>query len=118
LFFIKANTEQDIDRVTASLNTLLPDYKLMAARDITTLMSPDKIPGLDAFIQSVVFIAISVGVLVIFLSMYTTITERTREIGILRSLGASKGFIVWLIFEESLVLCMLGVGLGFISSKL
>src|SRR5262249_7429839 len=94
------------------------DYKMMPARDLVTLMSPDKIPGLDAFIRSVVFIAVSVGVLVIFLSMYTTITERTREIGILRSLGASKGFVVWLIFEESIVLCLLGVGVGFIGSTL
>src|SRR5439155_24375263 len=52
------------------------------------------------------------GVLVIFLSMYTTITERTREIGILRSLGASKTFIVGLIFQESTFVCILGVILG------
>ena len=80
-------------------------------------MSLDRIPGLDAFICSVVFIAVCVGVLVIFLSMYTTITERTREIGILRSLGASKGFVVWLFLEESLVLCVFGVGVGFIGSQ-
>ena len=39
-------------------------------------------------------IAVAIGFLVIFLSMYTTITERTREIGILKSLGASKGYII------------------------
>jgi putative ABC transport system permease protein len=81
-------------------------------------LSTDKIPGLDVFIRTVVFIAVSVGVLVIFLSMYTTITERTREIGILRSLGASKQFVIRLILLESVVICMLGVGLGLISSKL
>ncbi|PYS53614.1 MAG: ABC transporter permease, partial [Acidobacteria bacterium] len=46
------------------------------------------------------------------LSMYTTITERTREIGILRSLGASKQFIVRLIFQESAVVCLIGVVIG------
>jgi putative ABC transport system permease protein len=55
---------------------------------------------------------VSIGVLVIFLSMYTTVTERTREIGILRSMGASKGFIVTLILQESLFLCGLGVVAG------
>jgi putative ABC transport system permease protein len=44
--------------------------------------------------------------------MYTTVTERTREIGILRSLGASKAFIVGLIFEEAAVISILGVIFG------
>jgi putative ABC transport system permease protein len=38
--------------------------------------------------------------------------ERTREIGILRSLGASKMFIVTLIMKESILLCVIGVILG------
>ena len=69
-------------------------------------------PALDAFISTVVFVALCIGVLVIFLSMYTTITERTREIGILRSLGASRQFIVTLIFQESAAVCLVGVVLG------
>ena len=48
------------------------------------LMSGANIPGFDAFNRAVVFIALCIGVMVIFLSMYTTIMERTREIGILR----------------------------------
>ncbi len=35
-------------------------------------------------------LAISIGLLVIFLTMYTTVLERTRDIGVLKSLGASK----------------------------
>jgi putative ABC transport system permease protein len=117
MFFIKTETPEDIGRVVASLNRMLPEYKITTARELMSLMSSDKIPGLDAFIRSVVFIAVCIGVLVIFLSMYTTITERTREIGILRSLGASKSFVVWLILEESLVLCVLGVGVGFLGGQ-
>jgi putative ABC transport system permease protein len=62
----------------------------------------------------VVLLAVCIGVMVIFLSMYTSITERTREIGVLRSLGASKGAIVRLIVQESVALCAIGavVGLG------
>jgi len=117
IFFIKTNSDRDVDSVMAKIGAMLPEYKLTTARELSDLMSSDRIPGLDAFIRSVVFIAVCVGVLVIFLSMYTTITERTREIGILRSLGASKGFVVWLFLEESLVLCVLGVGVGFIGSQ-
>jgi putative ABC transport system permease protein len=46
--------------------------------------------------------------------MYTTVTERTREIGILRAMGASKSFIVVMVIQESLLLCLVGaiVGVG------
>jgi putative ABC transport system permease protein len=79
-------------------------------------MMSDNMPALDAFISSVVFVSVCIGVLVIFLSMYTTITERTREIGILRSLGASKPYIVSLIFQESAAICVVGALVGIAAS--
>ena len=57
-------------------------------------------------------IAVSIGFLVIFLSMYTTIIERTREIGVLKSLGASKAYIVQVILSETTLLCFVGVIVG------
>jgi putative ABC transport system permease protein len=55
-----------------------------------------------------------IGFLVIFLSMYTTIIERTREIGVLKALGASKPYIVQIILSETTLLCVTGVigGIG------
>jgi len=117
LFFIKTNSDQDVEPVMSQLAVKLEGYRLTRMRELVSLMSTNNIPGLNYFIQTVVFIAVCVGVLVIFLSMYTTITERTREIGILRSLGASKGYVVRLIFFESFMICILGVGLGLIGSK-
>jgi putative ABC transport system permease protein len=79
-------------------------------------MNGANIPGLDAVNEVIVFVALCIGVLVIFLSMYTTIMERTREIGILRSLGASKVFIVTLIMKEALLICLVGILLGMAGS--
>src|SRR5262249_3547944 len=50
--------------------------------------------------------------LVIFLAMYTTVLERTREIGILKSLGGSKLYISNLIFREVLVVAIAGILVG------
>ena len=49
----------------------------------------------------VISIAVIVGFLVIFQSMYTAVLERTREIGILKSLGSSKGTIVSVVLRET-----------------
>jgi putative ABC transport system permease protein len=114
LFFIKLDDPSNVDRTIDEIKQLLPGYSVIPMKKYAELMMSNSMPALDAFISSVVFVAVCIGVLVIFLSMYTTITERTREIGILRSLGASKSFIVGLIFRESAAVCVVGtvVGIG------
>jgi putative ABC transport system permease protein len=57
-------------------------------------------------------IALIVGFLVIFQSMYTAVLERTHEIGILKSLGASKLEVVSVVLRECAVLVIAGVLLG------
>jgi len=44
--------------------------------------------------------------------MYTTVTERTRQIGILKSLGMSKPSIAWVIEQEAIIVSLLGVIVG------
>ncbi len=72
-------------------------------------MTSSNLPGLAAFINVMIGIAVAIGFLVIFLSMYTTIIERTREIGVLKSLGASKSYIVQIVLSETTLLCLAGV---------
>jgi putative ABC transport system permease protein len=114
LFYVKVNdpNPEQIKAVKGEVEQLLQGYKVTDVKDFQSQMIPSNIPGLNYFINAVVAIALIIGILVIFLSMYTTITERTREIGILRALGASKAFIVGLIFRETTVVCILGVIFG------
>jgi putative ABC transport system permease protein len=116
LFYVKLNDPSQQEMVKEEMDQLLPGYTIIYARDMATLLSSSNLPGLAVFISAVIFVALCVGVLVIFLSMYTTITERTREIGILRSLGASKAFIVGSIFQETTVLCIFGVIAGIVAT--
>jgi putative ABC transport system permease protein len=57
-------------------------------------------------------LAVAIGFLVIFLSMYTIIVERTREIGVLKSLGASKAYIVKALLSETTLIVGIGIGMG------
>jgi putative ABC transport system permease protein len=63
-------------------------------------------------------IAVAIGFLVTSLSMYTTIIERTREIGVLKSLGASKTYIIKIVMSETVLLSLggfaFGVGLSYL----
>ena len=81
-------------------------------KEFLSLMTSTSLPGLNAFINVMIGIAVTIGFLVIFLSMYTTIIERTREIGVLKSLGASKGYIVQIILSETTLLCLGGIVAG------
>jgi len=116
VFLIKLKDSSDINGAIEKMKKDLPGYDLRNMPEYNKLMTGANIPGLDAANNVIVFVALCIGVLVIFLSMYTTIMERTREIGILRSLGASKVFIVGLIMKESLFICLIGVLLGMAGS--
>ena len=48
----------------------------------------------------------------------TFVVQKTREIGILKALGASGRQILWLFLSQSLVVGVLGVGLGFGAGRL
>ena len=61
-------------------------------------------------------LAAVVSALVVMLAMYTTITERTREIGILKALGASRRYIVFIIESEALLISAVGLLAGFVLS--
>ena len=65
------------------------------------MYTPSRFPGFDIALNVVISIAVIVGFLVIFQSMYTAVLERTREIGILKSMGASKLTIVGVVLRET-----------------
>jgi putative ABC transport system permease protein len=70
------------------------------------------VPALNVFLKVVIGVAATISTLVILLAMYTTVTERTRQIGILKSLGMSKASIAWVIEQEAILVSVLGVFLG------
>ncbi len=63
-------------------------------------------------------LAAVVSALVVMLAMYTTITERTREIGILKAMGASRRYIIFIIESEALLISAVGLVAGFALSFL
>ncbi len=109
---VKLKDGADIDAVAAKINQELPGNKIQLSRDLV-IDAQDRIPGLNTFLRVLVGLGALVSTIFVLLSMYTTITERRKEIGILKSLGASKGFIIKVIEGEAFLIGILGALLGF-----
>jgi putative ABC transport system permease protein len=90
----------------------LQGYRVQSMEDIISMYTPSRFPGFDRALDVVITIAVIVGFLVIFQAMYTAVLERTREIGILKSMGASKPTVVGVVLRECAVLAIAGVLLG------
>jgi putative ABC transport system permease protein len=112
-FYVKADDPKNADLLVQELKTLLPNNSIMSVREWMEMMTMDNIPGLAPFIKVAIGIAVIIGFIVIFQSMYTAVMERTREIGILKSLGASKLYIVRVILRETLMLAVAGILVGY-----
>jgi putative ABC transport system permease protein len=89
-----------------------PGYTIRPLKDFLSLMTSTNLPGLETFVDAMIALAVSIGLLVIFLTMYTTVIERTRDIGVLKSLGANPPFIVRALLLESALLCVGGILAG------
>jgi putative ABC transport system permease protein len=122
VFYIKCDRSDHTPAVADEIRHLLPGYEVRPLKDFISLMTSSNLPGLGAFINVMIGIAVAIGFLVIFLSMYTTIIERTREIGVMKSLGASKGYIVKIILSETTLLCLVGllagIGMSFLMKSI
>jgi putative ABC transport system permease protein len=113
LFFVRRRPEFTEQQVLRSLTDGAPGYKVTPSSQLQDLMTSN-LPVFRSFIYAVVGLATTISFLIILLAMYSTITERTREIGILKSLGASRWYIVRIILKESLTICVIGVVVGYL----
>jgi putative ABC transport system permease protein len=90
----------------------MSQYDVQTLDELLSSLTPDKLPGFNIGLRIVIGTAVIIGFLVIFQSMYTAVMERTREIGILKSLGASRLYIVAVVLRETGLLALTGITLG------
>jgi putative ABC transport system permease protein len=110
--YVKVKNPEQAVEVARRIDEQLPGNKIQMTRDIVTNVEKS-IPYLGVFLRTLVGLSAVVSGLVVMLAMYTTITERTREIGILKALGASRGYIVGEIEKEAVLISVVGVAAGF-----
>jgi putative ABC transport system permease protein len=118
--FLKVDEKANVAVVIQALKEQLPDYPIYSIEEFVSLFSFNNVPGLQAFIYVIIGLSIVIGFLVVSLTMYAAVLERTREIGILKALGASPADVVNILIRETMMLAivgwMMGVGLSFASN--
>jgi putative ABC transport system permease protein len=120
---VKVDDPALTDQVVSQLNsTLQGQLRGVSLAELLATYSINSLPQLRVFINVITILAVVVGFLVVFLSMYTAVIERTREIGILKALGAKPFTIVDMLVREAILLalagCVIGIFLTFVARQL
>ncbi|MBS1829519.1 MAG: ABC transporter permease [Acidobacteria bacterium] len=108
MVYVKLDSHENLAEVLGTLKKQLPEHQIYSIEEYSSLISVNNVPGLKPFIGVVIGVSIVVGFLVVFLSMYTAVLERTREIGILKSLGATPQMILGILVRETVALAVVG----------
>ncbi len=113
-FMIYPTPGVDTQSIKQEIEASLPDTSVMTGKDF------DKVVGgsigiLDAILVGIGLISLVVGGLSVINTMAMSIAERTREIGIKRSIGASRARILRELVGEAALIGLIGglIGLAF-----
>lgn len=99
------------ETVGMNLSEKVPGNQIIRTSELEELYMQG-VPALNVFLDVVVGVAAAISGLIILLTMYTTVTERTRQIGVLKSLGMSNLSIGWTIVQEAILISAGGVAFG------
>lgn len=110
-FLVKVKDGYTQEQVGDNLFARFPDGQIIRTSELEELYMQG-IPALTVFLDVVVWVAGVISALIILLTMYTTVTERTRQIGVLKSLGMSKAGIALTIVKEALLISLGGIVFG------
>jgi putative ABC transport system permease protein len=113
MLLVKCLDAGDEEAVARRITERFPDLGVIFAADLPTLFATGY-GAFNVFLNAVAALAAVISLLVILLTTYTAVTERTRQIGILKALGASRQFIAFVFVKEALLVSLIGVAGGMV----
>ncbi len=110
--YLKLDDKAATDETVRYLSKKYEGYPVMSMAELESLISVDNVPLLKPFLNVIMGLGVFIAFMVVSLSMYMAVLQRTREIGILKSLGATKAFVMSLILAEAFCMGLGGTLLG------
>ena len=122
-FYVSAGEGRTVDEAKERLKSILME-RFDQDEDTFTVSSQNALESAMSSVTSILAvllggiaaISLIVGGIGIMNIMLVTVTERTREIGIRKAIGASRGMILTQFLVEAVVICMLGCAFGILGS--
>jgi putative ABC transport system permease protein len=118
---VKAVDRTQVDAAIREVTEALRgEHRLTYQNNDFTIINPEQfaqqasavIGAFNAFLGIVAGISLLVGGIGIMNIMLVSVTERTKEIGLRKAVGARRGDILLQFLIEALVLCLIGSGAG------
>ncbi|BAI62405.1 putative ABC transporter [Methanocella paludicola SANAE] len=107
----------DFDSLGNAIKAQFPGLEVMAPGDmqksLNTMMGTTK-----TFMGMITLVMLLVAGIVTLMVMVMSVSERTKEIGMMRAIGARRSSVLLMIVEESIVVCLAGSVLGIALSVL
>ena len=116
IIYVKLDDHDQTNAQVEAFRAVLKDYQIYSMEEYTSLFTENSVPLLKQFTIVIIALGVLVGFLFVFLSMYTAVLERTREIGILKALGASPLYVLNVLIRETLMLALAGSIVGIVLS--
>ncbi len=110
--YVKLHDPENVELMVVKLKKILPTHPVYSMEEFISLFTAQTKKMATEFIAVIVGIAISAGFIVVLLAMYTAVLDRTREVGILKALGASPGYILQIFLRESIGMTVCGIVVG------
>jgi putative ABC transport system permease protein len=114
--YVKAEQNADLSAIRASMDEILKDYPTIQVQSQQELKEEfqKNVSALLGVIVAMLSLAIFIAILGIVNTLYLSVLERTREIGMLRAVGTSRRQVRRMIVLESVVLAVFGAVVGIV----
>ncbi len=113
LLYVRVEPGTDIGALTERIEHDHPDLATLV--DLSDIGDVDRgLEILDAANLGITILALFIGGIAVMNTMVMAVFERTREFGILRAVGWRTRRILQMVLAESLLLCLVAAGFGFV----
>ncbi|HEX3817765.1 MAG TPA: FtsX-like permease family protein [Chthoniobacterales bacterium] len=109
---LRLTKSADAQKVAAKLRKIVPADAIVAAPAQRGAEVDKMLAGFQLNLTAMSLVSLLVGMFLIYNTIEASVVRRRKEIGILRSLGASRSEVRWLFLSEAAVLGAIGIALG------
>ena len=112
--YVKADEGADLDALKTDIEQIMSSYPGVIVQSQAELKEQvqSNVQSLLSVMIALLGLAIVIAILGIVNTLFLSVLERTREIGMLRAVGTSRWQVRWMVVLESIVIALFGAILG------